>query len=97
LQRIHRYSTTPTNQRKTEPANGGFSAIWTTKNGEAAVAARITKPSPMRRTSSDLRLNPRLHVIFLDGTYHPTASAASAIPLASQICFRVIVFAIAPL
>ncbi|WP_437741131.1 transposase [Sorangium sp. So ce302] len=33
-------------------------------------AAKTGSVTVVQRTSSDLRLNPHLHVLFLDGTYH---------------------------
>jgi len=38
--------------------------------GVSACAAKSGAVTVVQRTSSDLRLNPHLHVVFLDGAYH---------------------------
>lgn len=38
--------------------------------GGARGAAKTGSVAVVQRTSSDLRLNPHLHVLFLDGAYH---------------------------
>ncbi len=40
-----------------------------------AVGAKTGAVTVVQRTSSDLRLNPHLHVLFLDGAYHEESSA----------------------
>ena len=39
----------------------------------SASAAKSGGVTVVQRTSSDLRLNPHLHVVFLDGAYHEQA------------------------
>ncbi|MEI8255908.1 MAG: transposase [Deltaproteobacteria bacterium] len=45
------------------------------KRAAAASAAKTGAITVVQRTSSDLRLNPHLHVIVLDGAYHEAADA----------------------
>lgn len=57
-----------------------FADAVTTLYAERAVAssargAKTGAVTVVQRTSSDLRLNPHLHVVFLDGAYHERDAA----------------------
>ena len=52
---------------------------------EGAIGAKSGAVTVVQRTSSDLRLNPHLHAVFLDGAWHEQEPTTPAYTTAAEL------------